>query len=143
MLISVIEGTKGDTPTNKDSKNRPNSPDNINKMEFLMMIFENFKPCLIFSTKYRVSPDFIQFFEAESARYAQLDRSLKKEPSQNLYSTKSKIEEPPKERSETPQPKARNVGTSGLSQKSSYSEVNSVTALEKKANNTGNSFNKL
>jgi len=105
-----------------------------------MMIFENFKPCLVFSTKYRVSSDFIQFFEAESARFAQLNRSLQKEPSQNLYPTKTKLDESSKERIGTPQLKQRN---NSISQKSSISELNSVTALEKKANNTGGSFNKV
>jgi len=129
----------------------------IQKVEFLLMIFENFKSCLIFSTKYRVSTDFGQFFESESIRCNQLDRSMRKDQSQNLNQSRVRTgEDSLRERQGSPQVRSGKLLTN-ISHKSLASEVNSVTEKVEKTeksekkqttqpgsnNNIGNSVTKL
>jgi len=129
----------------------------IQKVEFLLMIFENFKSCLIFSTKYRVSTDFGQFFESESIRCNQLDRSMRKDQSQNLNQSRVRTgEDSLRERQGSPQVRSGKLLTN-ISHKSLASEVNSATEKVEKTeksdkkqttqpgsnNNIGNSVTKL
>ena len=108
------------------------SADSISKHDFLVMILENFKPCMIYSTKFRVCPTFIQFFETEAHRYTILDLTMKKDHSQLFQSSKLRSEEGTKDRSTTPQVKVRASRAESVSNKSSNGDLQSLSYLEKK-----------
>jgi len=108
----------------------------ILKLEFLLAVFENFKSCLIFSTKYRVSTDFGQFFESESMRVNQLlERSMRKETSQNLHQSRLKTGEDSLREKGSPQVRSGKLLTN-ISHKSLASEANSVNAAAEKKQTT-------
>jgi hypothetical protein len=132
--------SKEDLLEQRDTVNHPvntTQENSILKVEFLLAVFENFKSCLIFSTKYRVSNDFSQFFESESMRVNQLlERSMRKETSQNLHQSRMKTgEDSLKDRGGSPQVRSGKLLTN-VSHKSLASEANSVNAAAEKKQTT-------
>jgi len=132
--------SKEDLLEQRDTVNNPvniTQENSIMKLEFLLAVFENFKSCLIFSTKYRVSTDFNQFFESESLRVNQLlERSMRKETSQNLHQSRLKTgEDSLRERGGSPQVRSGKLLTN-VSHKSLASEANSMNAAAEKKQTT-------
>jgi len=138
--IIPLGSSKEDLLEQRDTVNNPvniTQENSIMKLEFLLAVFENFKSCLIFSTKYRVSTDFNQFFESESLRVNQLlERSMRKETSQNLHQSRLKTgEDSLRERGGSPQVRSGKLLTN-VSHKSLASEANSMNAAAEKKQTT-------
>src|SRR5690349_17696209 len=102
-----------------------------------MMTFENFKPCLVFSNKFRIFSSFLQFFEAEANRHALLSRDNNPNWSPTLLMKLKSVEDPSKGksvedtrvRSNTPQPKVRRMQTVNVSHRTSMDDPTSSIEL--------------
>jgi len=52
----------------------------VKKVEFLELTFEAFKGCIAYSSKYRISSNFAQFYEGESLKIANTPRKSSLKP---------------------------------------------------------------